>query len=220
MPDFSPPNVMIVGLAEFNLPSYDIRLCDGGFIYFGANKFSSADDEFGSIQKVDVISEESGDEAPGGRLTFLPKDTAAAATLSQPTYQGSRIRFWLGKVDQADGTLDGDPELVFDGELDTTTLRVGRGSRVLDMEFISTADRLFNISEGNVLSPRFHESVWTGELGLDNATGVPLTVAWGVKGPPRGSVSSGTSAGGGGGGSSGSTGIASVGFTSEFLRNL
>lgn len=197
MPDFSPANVMIVGLAEFNLPSYDIRLCDGGFVYFGANKFASSDDEFGSIQRVDTVNEQSDDEAPGGRLSFLPKSTAAAATLSLPTYQGSRIRFWLGRVDQDAGTLVGDPELVFDGELDTTTLRVGRGSRVLDMEFISTAERLFNISEGNVLSPRFHESVWTGEQGLDNATGVPLTVAWGVKGPPRGSASSGSSGGGG-----------------------
>jgi hypothetical protein len=194
------PVITLTGLAEFNLPGRDIRLCDGGFVYYGGNKFTSADPDFGAIESVDPLEERSGDEAPAGSLTFLPSSTASAAVLSQPTYQGSRMRFWLGRVDEATGAIAGDPELVFDGMLDTTTLRVGKGSRALDMGYISTAERLFNINEGNVLSPRFHKSVWPGEAGLDNATGVPLTVAWGVAGPPRGSTVGGSSGGVGGGG--------------------
>lgn len=188
MADFDADKLMIVGLAEINLPDdVNIRLCDGGFVYFGADKFASSDADFGSIESIDPIEERSGDEAPAGSLTFLPDSTAAAATLSSPSFQGSRIRFWLGRVTEATGLLDGDPELVFDGLLDTTALRIGRGTRALDMEFIGTAERLFQINEGNVLSPRFHKSVWTGELGFDNATGVGITVAWGVTGMPRGS---------------------------------
>jgi hypothetical protein len=186
MADFDAPILTITGLAEITLPTQTIRLCDGAFVYWGANKFESSDPDFGSIESVDSIEERVGDEAPGGRLTFLPVSTAAAATLSQPTFQGSPMKFWLARVNETTGLLDGTPELVFDGELDTTTLRVGRSTRALDMEFISVAERLFNVNEGNVLSPRFHKSVWAGELGLDNAHGVGTTVAWGVEGPPRG----------------------------------
>jgi hypothetical protein len=212
---------LLVGLAKIELPAYTMRLCDGGFVYFNAEKYTSADASFGSIASLDAFEEQSGDEAPGGKLTFLPKDTAAAATLSQPTYQGSRIRFWLARVVEATGII-AESELVADMELDTTTLRVGRSSRILEMEFISTAERLFNISDGNVLSPRFHKSVWAGELGLDNATGIPLTVAWGVKGPPRGTAASGSSAGGGGSGGAGGGGggVAMVGPTAQFIQNL
>jgi hypothetical protein len=65
---------------------------------------------------------------------------------------------------------------------------------------IAAADRLFTINEGNVLSSAFHQAVWPGELGLDNAIDVGTTVAWRVKAPPRGSVAGGGGAGGGGGG--------------------
>lgn len=201
---FDAPKQMLTGLAKIELPAYTMRLCDGGFVYFNAEKYTSADDEFGSIESMNSFEENAGDEAPGGRMTFLPKSTAAAATLSQPTYQGSRIRFWLARVDEATGIIS-DTEQVGDMELDTTQLAVGRGTRKLEMTFIAKAERLFNISEGNVLSPRFHKSVWPGELGLDNATGMPLTVAHGVKGPPRGSATAGSM--GGGSSSAGNTAI-------------
>lgn len=202
MADFSPANVMITGLAKIELPEQEIRLCDGGFVYFDAEKYESADTDFGAIQSVDTIEERTGDEAPGGSLTFLPSSTAAAATLSNPSYQGARIRFWLGRVNAQTGLLEGTPDLVFDGELDTTTLRVGRSTRALDMSFMSIAERLFNIREGNVLSSRFHQSVWPGELGFNNTTGIGTVVAWGVEAPP----SRGTSYSSGGGGVFGAIG--------------
>jgi hypothetical protein len=59
------------------------------------------------------------------------------------------------------------------------------------MMFVSRLERLFSINEGNSLSPRFHKTVWPGELGEDNATGVGVAVAWGVEGAPRGSTYSG-----------------------------
>lgn len=185
---FDAPKVMIAGLVKIQLPDTDLRLCDGGFVYFNAEKYTSAVDDFGAIESVETSEESIGDDAPSGRLTFLPESTAAAATLSQPEFQGSPMRFWLVEIDEATGTVS-DSELIADWLLDTTKLRVSKSHRWLDMEANSVADRLFNINEGNVLSPTFHERVWTGEHGLDNATGVPTTVAWGTKAPPRGSVS-------------------------------
>lgn len=184
---FDAPKMMLAGLIKIELPGQDIRLCDGGFVYFNAEKYTSSDEDFGSIESIQAIEENVGDEAPGGRLTFLPASAAAAGTLSQPEYQGSRMRFWMVRVTEATGLVS-DSELVGDMELDTTALRAARGQRLLDMEFISVAERLFNINEGNVLSPRFHKSIHPGELGLDNATGVPNQMAWGVKGAPRGST--------------------------------
>lgn len=204
---FDAPKLMLTGLARFDLPGHVIRLCDGGFVYFEGEKYTSSDEYFGSIEAVREIEEMAGDEAPGSALTFLPASTAAAATLSSPSYQSSRVRFWLARVDEATGEIDGTPELLADMLLDTTALRVSRGQRALDMELIAAAERLFLINDGNVLSPRFHKSIWPGETGLDNATGVPLTVAWGVESPPRGTV-----AGGGAGGYSGGAGSALDGF--------
>lgn len=213
---FDAAKMMLAGLVKIELPGDTLRLCDGGFVYFDGEKYASSDPEFGSIESVESLEENVGDEAPGGRLTFLPKSTAVAATLSQPEFQGSRMRFWMVRVDEATGTAS-DSELIGDMELDTTRLRVGRGTRRLEMEFISIADRLFLTYEGNVLSPRFHRSVWSGEAGLDNATGVPVTVAWGVAGPPRGSTFAGSGGGfGGGGGSGGTGGFAYVGLGAPF----
>jgi hypothetical protein len=196
----------IVGLVEIELPSRTLRLCDGGFVYKGGDKFTSADEEFGAIESVDTLSEGMGDEAPAGRFTFLPASTAAAATISQPSFQNSPIRVWQAEVNEATGTIVGTPELLLDALLDTTELSVSRGKRALDIGYISTSERLFSINEGNVLSPRFHKSIWPGETGLDNATGVSLGVAWGVSAPPRGYNYSGS----GGAGTGSTSGFAST----------
>lgn len=201
---FDAPKVMMAGLVEIALPTRTLRLCDGGFIYFDGQKFTSADEDFGSIESIDIPEEKAGDEAPSGQLNFLPVSTAAVADLSQPAFQGSPIKFWLASVDEATGEIVGDPELLGDCELDTTVLKLARGRRVLEIGFISVAERMFNINEGNVLSTRFHQSVFTGELGFDNATGIGTAVAWGVAGPPRGSATSGAGGGGGFTGPSGS----------------
>jgi hypothetical protein len=192
---FDAPQMMLVGLARFELPSQTIRLCDGGFVYFEGEKYISADPDFGAIQSVSTLEEMTGDEAPGATITFLPASTAAAATLSQPQFQGSPMTFWIARVDQQTGAVL-DAEMVGDLELDTTTLRASKGERLLDIGMISVAERLFNFNEGNVMSPRFHTSIWPGELGFNNATGATLTKAWGVQAPPRGSTTgspSGTS---------------------------
>lgn len=187
---FDAPNLLLTGLLEITLPDATIRLCDGGFVYFDGNKFASSDATFGTIEAIDTFEERVGDEAPGGSMTFLPASIAAAADLSQPSFQGSPIKVWVAEVSEATGEIVGEPELVADLELDTTMLRLGRGTRTLEMGFICVAERLFNVNEGNVLSESHHERVWPGEDGFDNATGVGGPVAWGVAGAGmRGAVS-------------------------------
>lgn len=177
--------IQLKGLIEIVLPSRTIRLTDGGFLYWGANKFTDQDEDFGTIESVEAVSETVSDEAPGGRLTLLPPGVAAAADLFQPDAQGAPIRAWLAEVDRATGLLVGTPEMLFDGMIDTLTVSSGRQGRRVEIEFMSNAERLFMIREGNVLSSRFHNVAYPAEKGFDHATGAGIQVPWGVPGPGR-----------------------------------
>lgn len=180
---FSGRVISVVGLMKIELPSYVVRLCDGGFIHWGDEKFDSIDDLFGTVADAESFEEKTGDEAPGGRLTFLPPTTTAAAALTDPSYQGARMRFWLGEYDPMTGHVVGSPELTADLAIDTVTLKVGKGTRSVDIEFESAAKRLFMVMRGNALNDRFHQACYPGEKGMANATGMPRSTAWGAATP-------------------------------------
>src|SRR3546814_9368912 len=56
-------------------------------------------------------------------------------------------------------------------------------SDVCSSDLVSLAERLFELNIGNSLNSAWHKSVWPGELGHDNATGLSIPVAWGVESP-------------------------------------
>lgn len=188
--------ITLVGLIKIELPDSTIWLCDGGFCYFGGEKYVSEHPVFGSIAAVDEFEAALGDSAEDATIILNPADDATPAQLSSATFQNSRARFWMGKLD-TDGKTVVSAEQLMDGLVDYTTLRLRGGAREVEMTFIGRADKLFLRQEGNTLDPRFHKSVWPGEKGLDNATGARITVAWGVGGA-RGVAT-------GGGGSGGNT---------------
>lgn len=194
--------VTLAWLIRIDLPGETLRLCDGGLVTWGGDSYRARHPSFGVPGAVDFPDEESGDEGPGATITFLPASAAAAATLSNPAYQDSPFRIYEAEVDRTTGQVIGEPVTVASLLLDTTTLRIGKGYRELDMGLVSEAERLFEINIGNSLSPTFHKSVWAGELGLDNATGAPSVVAWGVEGTMRGAGGLGGGGGGTGGGAS------------------
>lgn len=190
--------ILLTGLMRLELPIRDVLLCDGGVVRWGSTVYKSRDPEFGILTGFDALTEGVGDEAPAGTLTMAPPSTAAAATLSSPGYQGSRLRLWVAEVDAATGAVTGTPDLMCDWQLDQTRLRVGRGTRVLELGCVTRGQRLMLRNEGNVLSPSFHRSIWPNEAGLDNATGLTVDIAWGVAGPARGVSDLGGGGGGGG----------------------
>lgn len=174
--------IALTGLCKIELPSATVRLCDGGVIIWGAETFVGRHATYGAIGHVNSLREGDSDELPPLEMSLLPPDTTAAADLLQPLFQGSRVRFWIAEYTLATSAVTGTPELKFDGELDQGTLNLD-GS--LDLSVIPKAARLFELNIGNSLSPAFHKSVWSGELGHDNATGMAFPVAWGVESPPR-----------------------------------
>lgn len=183
-----------MGLLEIELPTHTIRVCEGGFIRWGANTFRSSDPVFGPLGSVGELSEGVGEEVPVFELTFLPPGTTPPAQLSQPGYQASPARFWLADYNVASGVLVGTPELQFEGELDQCAIEFGAQQRVVEMTVVSASARLLERNIGNSLNPSWHRSIWPGETGHDQATGLGRQVAWGVEG-----VRGGSSGGGGGG---------------------
>lgn len=187
--------VTLSGLVKVELAGGDtLRLSDGGIVTWGAETFESKDALFGSIGGLDPLTEGVGDEVPALRMTFLPVSTAAAADLTQPGWQTSRVRFWIAEVTQSTGAVSGTPELLFDGQLDTADLVIGKGKREVIFDIVSTAERLFELNIGNTLSPRHHKTMFSGETGEDFAIALTRTVAWGVEAPTGGR---GGSSGGG-----------------------
>lgn len=185
----------LVGIIKIELPGATIRLCDGGFVTWGAETFTGKDAVFGAIGSLEALTEGVGEEIPALGLTLLPAATSAPADLSQPGFQRSAVRLWIAEVDDDTGAIVGDPELVFYGQIDQTVLTLGRTTRDLALTIVSTLERLFLRNEGNSLSPAFHKSVWPGETGHDNATGLTVGVAWGAE---SSKPASGFSGGGGG----------------------
>lgn len=191
----------ITQLLKIELPTHTLRFCDGGFKIWSGETYRARDPLFGVVVSSEPIEEGVGNEIPAAQLEFAPPSTTAVAELSQPGYQRSRVRAWTAEYDPDTDLIVGTPQLDFDGQIDQTTLRVGRTQRVLAMSVVSTAERFFQRNIGNSLSPAFHKRLWPGEKGHDNATGLKSPTAWGVESPPR--AVGGSYAGGGGGGGGG-----------------
>lgn len=173
----------LFGALQIDLKSgQTVRVLDGcASLSFNGGTFTGLDPLFGTIAAIDTIEDGFGDEAPALSFNFLPASGAAIADLCTPTNQGSRVRVWLGALTST-YTVVADPILLFDGELDQLTPTVGKGKRELDVDAVSGMERFFENQEGVRLSPTFHKSIWPGETGLDNITGLENKVFWGVKG--------------------------------------
>ena len=197
--------VDLIGLLKIELPDATVRLCDGGFVEdweAPGEYYRSADETFGTIGSLGSITGSVGEQISALELTLNPATSAASADLSQPGFQRSRVRFWIADFDPDTGLLVGTPGLPeYYGQIGRTSLSFDVGVRDIAMTIVSTLEKLFLRNRGNSLSPSFHKSVWPGETGHDNATGLTLSVAWGTESSPRAS-SAGAAYGGsyGGGG--------------------
>lgn len=178
--------ILLAGLLKVELPGHVARLCDGGAVTFAGEAYAARDSLLGVIDRLDVPSEGVGDEAPSGSLIFLPPDDAPAATLNAAANVGARVRLWLAEIDAETGLIVGTPEQQADWIVDYTAITLASGKRELELSCVSSGDRFFQTDRGNSLSPTFHRGIHPGEAGLDNASGVETTVAWGAAAQPRG----------------------------------
>lgn len=181
--------VLLTGLMKLELPVRSICICDGGFVRWNGDTYRADDEDFGIIAGFQALTEGTGDEAPAGVLQMAPPSTAAAALLSTPGYQGARLRLWVAEIHEITGTVIGEPDLMADWQVDSTRLRIGRGTRILEIGCVTRGQRLMLNNDGNALSSAYHRALHPGEAGLDNATGLTTDVAWGTASRPRGTTS-------------------------------
>lgn len=174
----------LVGLVRIDLPGGPvIRLSEGGEVRWGADLFVPFDPSYGALGSVESLAEGIGVEVPALQLTLLPPSSASAASLVQPGSQSARVRLWLARYDPASMTVISAGSAMFDGFLDTATLVRGPGKLELRCQVVAMLERLFELNIGNSLNQTFHKSIWPGETGEDQATGLSLPDAWGVEGP-------------------------------------
>lgn len=186
--------VTMFGAVRIELPGHVIRVLDGASeVTFGGEIYGGIDPLYGTLGTADAMSDGAGDEAPAVSFGFLPPDATAIAGLANPLAQGSPVRMIVGAV--ANGAVVADPLTLFEGVLDQIDLDVGAGQS-LDINCVSAMERFFDNQEGVRLSPTHHKSVWPGETGMDQVTGVTRKVYWGTA-APAGTAS--IAVGGGGG---------------------
>lgn len=179
--------ILMSGLIKLELPGRDpVLLCDGAFVPWNGETYLSDHPVFGTVAGFAALTEGVGDELPAGSITFLPPKVTAAIELSRPGYQGARLRMWLAEIDKATGKPIGEPEEMADWLTDKTVLKRASNARALEMVCVTQSQRLLVRNDGNAMSPTSHQRVFAGERGHDNAVGMDITVAWGVKAPPRG----------------------------------
>lgn len=171
-------------LLKMELPTRTVRLCDGGVIRWSGETFRGRDAVFGCVTGAEAMTEGVGNEVPAFSITLSPEASAAPADLNQAGFQTARVRFWVANWNPATGAVDGTPQLLFDGQLDQVELRLTRQARELESSVVSSAEKLFAARRGNGCSPTFHKSIWPGETGHDEATGLSIPRAWGVEAPP------------------------------------
>jgi len=183
--------VALTGLMKIELPGGDIRLCDGAFFTYDSEGYTSSHADYGTITGIESITDGIGDNLPILKVVFAPNSAAAVADLVSSDQQGARARFWIAEYDIDTGLITGTPDLMFDGIVDRPLLSTSRDSREVEFDIISNAERLLLRQEANSMSPRFHKTIWTGELGMDNAIDLEVGVYWGTEMPSRGSSSGG-----------------------------
>ncbi|WP_375290413.1 hypothetical protein [Qipengyuania sp.] len=181
-------------LMAVDFPTGTARWCDGGFFVFEGETYRSSDPVWGSIAAVDAISEGMGDELPSTGFSVFPQGATPVATLDREDLQGSRLKVWIAEFDAPSGQIT-QADLYYDGRIDRSVLEVGRAVRKVDFEVGTMIERLLLRNSGNSLSAAWHKSIWPGETGHDQATGLKTPVAWGVASPPGGVVGGGARSG-------------------------
>lgn len=185
-------------LLKIALPSGDVFMSDGGVTAWDGDTYTPSDATLGSLSGVGTLNEGGGSQIPALQLNFAAPDKGAVTALSNGAIQQSRVEMRVATYDEMTGAVIGTPDLRFVGMIDQPTISAAFRELSVGLTVVNEMEFLFEAPNGNELSAAFHKSLYSGETGHDNATGLGVSVAWGAESPPT--TSSYTSSGGSGGG--------------------
>lgn len=172
--------ITLATFLKWEAPAGNVRLCDGGFVTFAAESYAALHPVFGAVQAFPEVSAGFGDAAEAGQLVLMPAPGATLTDWWRADLFGTRLRLWLGEVG-SDLVSVSSATLLADWLVDNVTREQGpAGSNLLTLDLVSRSERLFLVNEGNVCSDRFHQTVYSGELGFKNCTDVQGYFAWGA----------------------------------------
>lgn len=171
----------ITGLLKVELPDRTLLLCDGAFFEHDSETYRASDAVFGKVTGIRMSAEGVGREIPALQVTFKPRDTSTAITsVSSAAIQQSLVKRWVAEYDRDTGLIVDTPELRFIGYLDRPQISFSAGQMIISITAVPYLETMFFTNTGNGQSPDFHKSLYPGELGHDNATGLGVDVAHGT----------------------------------------
>jgi hypothetical protein len=164
-----------------------VMLLDGaGVLKWGGDIYSGRHPQFGSIGSMRAISDGIAEAAPSLRVSLLIPDESVDG-IAWSTFQGFRFRLWIACYSMQTGLVVPDPYALFDGEVDIVTLRLGDRTLSVDIDCVSSFERLFEDDEWIRLNPSWLRTHFPDAGGLDQVTGVTNQVYWGQN-APKGNV--------------------------------
>jgi hypothetical protein len=181
---------------RFDLPDASRFMMFGsGEIEWDAHLYVGHDDTFGRLDSTEDVTENADGSAPNTSVTIIPAALADKSVIANPNIQLSPTKMWLAAIEldiNRHASVVPSPYLLFDGFIDQATINLDRNRDDIDYSLISAFDYFFEDSEGQRLNGAFHTMVWSGELGLNNVTGIRQKIYWGANAPPGANRGSGS----------------------------
>jgi len=184
-------------LLRLDLPSGAVFLNDGGVTTWGGNTYAAAHPVLGGFAQLGEVTEGFGPELPELEITFAPPSNAALASLQEGAIRRSAARLWLAEFDPVTGAVVGTPDLRFAGRMDRVRQQFALRQLQIVLSCVPELEVLLYSDDGNGLSATFHKSVYPGETGHDQATGLVTTITWGAESAQSGGGGRGGAGGGG-----------------------
>lgn len=186
-------------LLRLDLPSGSVFLNNGGATVYDGNTYRAEHATIGSLAQISELTEGFGSQLVEQEIVFVPPSNAALTPLQDGAYARSAMRLWLAEFNPTTGAVVGTPDLRFAGRMDQVRQQFGLRQLSIILSGVPETEVLLFSDDGNGLSSEFHKSLYLGETGHDQASGLVRTVNWGVEGAQRGFRGSGGFVGSGSG---------------------